>query len=180
MHRSIVVAGLLAVVATASAAAQGRSIVLEISGGAGFTSVDVDKWGGGNVRNEEQMLTAVDMRGFFLSAGGFQFGAEAGYRYFLYYEVPFGTTTLYRDVDANRFGVVARRPLSRFMSVDIGTAMYQFGSFTDFGLSGALVAHIPLGAKLTLPVHFRTDFVMDSDAQIVAPALTAGLSYKVR
>lgn len=178
MRQSIVVAGLLAVIAS-SAAAQGSSIVLEVSGGAGFTSVDVKKWGGSGATNEEQLLTAIDLRAFLFEVGGFQLGAEAGYRYFFYYETAFGPTTLYRDIDANRFGVVVRRSLGKFVGVDAGAATYQFPGGSDLGVSGALVFRIPLGAKLSVPLHVRADVVL-SDPMITAPAATAGLSFKVR
>jgi hypothetical protein len=145
----------------------------------GFTAVDVEKWGGNGANNEEQALTAFDVRGFFLDRGGFQLGLEAGYRYLFYYEVPFGTTTLYRDVDANRVGAVARRQLNRFLAIDAGAAAYLFEDFTDMGLSGALVFKIPLGARLSAPVHLRTDVLFD-DQLIIAPAVTAGLSLKLR
>jgi hypothetical protein len=177
MNRVLAASALLITMGV-SASAQ-RSITLEVSGGAGFTSVDVQKWGGASAMNEEQVTTAVDVRGFFLNAGGFQFGAEAGYRYLFYYEVPFGTTTLYRDVDATRIGAVARRQVGRFVSVDAGAAAYLFEDFTDLGLSGALVFMIPIGSRLSAPIHLRADAIFD-DQLILAPAGTIGLSLKLR
>jgi hypothetical protein len=161
----------------AGAATNRRELVFEVSGGVGFTSLDVEKWGGSGTTNEEQMLSAFDARVLFLNAGGFQLGLEGGYRYFFYYEVPFGTNTLYRDVAATRFGAVARRPLSTYVSLDFGAAAYMFEDFTDMGASAALVFRFPITPRVSIPLHLRTDLVFD-EQMIIGSAATLGLSFK--
>lgn len=153
-----------------------RELLFELSGGVGFTSVDVTKWGGTNATNEEQMLYQFDARVLFLRASGFQLGVEAGYRYFFYYEVPFGTNMLTRDVAATRFGAVARRPLASAVSFDVGAAAYMFDGFTDFGVSGALVFRIPAG-KIGIPLHLRTDIVFD-ETTLIGSGATLGIALK--
>jgi hypothetical protein len=162
----------------AGSAVGGREFQLEFSGGIGFTSVDHEKWGGALATNEELMLSLFDARLFFASARGFKFGVEGGYRYFMYYEYPTGTGGYYYyDVDATRIGAVARRPLNAHVSFDVGAAAYMFGDFTDVGLSGALVFNFPVGGKVSLPLHLRTDLVFD-DQLIVGSGATLGLALK--
>ena len=160
----------------AGAAADRRELVFELSGGLGYTSVDLQKWGGNGSTNEELLLSQFDARLFFARAAGFQLGAEAGYRYFFYYEVPFGTNMLTRDVAATRIGAVARRPLNGVVSLDLGAAAYMFDGFTDFGVSGAMVFRIPAG-KIGIPLHLRTDLVFD-EQMLVGSGATLGLSFK--
>lgn len=160
----------------ASAVADRRELLFELSGGIGYTSVDLQKWGGAQSTNEELLLSQFDARLFFARAGGFQLGVEGGYRYFFYYEVPFGTNMLTRDVAATRIGAVARRPLNGVLSFDFGAAAYMFDGFTDFGVSGAMVFRIPAG-KIGIPLHLRTDLVFD-EQMLVGSGATLGLAFK--
>jgi hypothetical protein len=188
MMRSLAAAALLVSVALPSAHAQNGQVqqagipahrselLFELSGGVGYTSVDLEKWGGSGSTNEELLLSQFDARLFFARAGGFQLGLEGGYRYFFYYEVPFGTNMLTRDVAATRIGGVARRELNGVVSLDLGTAVYMFDGFTDFGVSGAMVFRIPAG-KVGIPLHLRTDLVFDEQLMI-GSGMTLGIALK--
>jgi hypothetical protein len=190
MKRSIVVAALLLVVASPCVAQSGgqaqqagaqassaRELLFEIGGGIGYTQVDHEKWGGAGATNEELMLYLFDARLLFLKAGGFHLGLEAGHRYFFYYEVPFGSTTLTRDVAATRLGAVARRPLGSAVELDLGAAAYMFEDFTDMGVSAALVFRFPIAGKITLPLQLRTDLVFD-EQMIIGSGATLGLAFR--
>jgi hypothetical protein len=186
MKRSLAAAALLIVVAIPFAHAQNvqqagvtahrSELLFELSGGVGYTSVDLQKWGGTGSTNEELLLSQFDARLFFARAAGFQLGVEGGYRYFFYYEVPFGTNMLTRDVAATRIGGVARRALNGVVSLDLGTAAYLFDGFTDLGVSAAMVFRIPAG-KVGIPLHLRTDLVFD-DQLIIGSGATLGISIK--
>jgi len=191
MIRSIAPASLLlAIVLQASvlhaqeeAAQQGavasppRQLLFEISGGAGYTGVDIEKWGGSSARNEELGLYQGDVRVFFAERAGYQIGLEGGHRYFMYYEVPWTPSDLQYDVSATRVAAVARRPITGMLALDVALAMYMFGDFTDLGVSGALAFRIPAG-RITLPLHVRTDVVFDQSATIIAPGVTIGVGFR--
>src|SRR5688572_14116037 len=186
MSRSLAAAAFLLFVSVSPAHAQEvkqagvsadrRELQFELSGGVGYTSVDLQKWGGSGSTNEELLLSQFDARLFFANAAGFQLGVEGGYRYFFYYEVPFGTNMLTRDVAATRIGGVARRALNGAVSLDLGAAAYLFDGFTDPGVSAAMVFRIPAG-KVGIPLHLRTDIVFDEQL-LIGSGATLGLSFK--
>jgi len=159
------------------AGASRRSLLFEFSAGVGYTGVDVMKWASAGTTAEEQILYAADLRVFFAEASGFQLGLEGGYRYFLYYRVLSGSTLVHRWSEATRIGGVARRQLAGPVAVDLGAAFYLFEDFVDLGVSGALAFRIPAG-RVTLPLHFRTDIVLDEAANIVGPSITIGLGLR--
>jgi hypothetical protein len=186
MSRSLAVAAFLLLVSNSPALAQQvqqagvaadrRELLFEFSGGIGYTSVDLEKWGGSGSTNEELLLSQFDARLFFARAAGFQLGLEGGYRYFFYYEVPYTSYMLYRDVAATRLGTVARRSLNGVVSFDIGAAAYLFDDFVDMGISGAMVFRIPAG-KVGIPLHLRTDLVFD-DQLVIGSGMTLGVAFK--
>lgn len=55
----------------ADATAHRRELQFEISGGVGYTSVDLQKWGGNGSTNEELLLSQFDARLLFALAPGF-------------------------------------------------------------------------------------------------------------
>ena len=157
-----------------------REFQLEISGGAGFTAVNVEKWyGSSSPRNEEQMLGLFDARLLFANAAGFRLGIEGGYRYFFYYEVPsgVGSNMYYYDVEAYRIGGVARRPFNANVALDLGGAAYMFDGYTNMGLSAAIVFSFPIAGKVSIPLHLRTDLVFDDELMIGSGA-TLGIGVK--
>ena len=166
------------IVQQAGAPNEPKRYTFEFSGGIGFTSVDKNKWATGVALDDwNQMGYAADARLFFANAGPAQFGAEAGYRYFWYYEALYAGTRIYRDVAATRLGAVARLPIAQQLAFDLGGAVYVFDGFTDPGVSAALVYQVPAG-PITLPLHFRTDVVMDSDAMMIHSGITLGFGVK--
>ena len=156
---------------------EAKRFTFEFSGGVGFTSLNKQKWAGPGLDDWNQMGYAADARLLFANAGPAQFGVELGYRYFWYYEYLYVGNRYYYDVAATRLGGVARLPIAQQLSIDLGGALYLFDGFTDPGVSASLVYQIPAGS-ITLPLHFRTDLVMDNDGTMIHNGITLGFGVK--
>src|SRR5205823_644734 len=79
--------------------AQIRDVTIETDGGIGYTQVNRSAWSGlRGLTDWNQTMWAVNGRAFFLPVHGANLGFEYGHQYLWYYEVPYSSYTLYRNV----------------------------------------------------------------------------------
>jgi hypothetical protein len=154
--------------------------VLEIEGGAGYTSVDAQKYSETITPLSDWNTTAYTggARLFFARAGSLRLGAEAGYSYFFWYNTGAAGYPITREPHATRVGAVARAALSPRIAADAGVAAYIFPGGTVVGANAALGYFVPLGPKLSIPVRVRVDVPFTSAAMVVGITGTVGLSYR--
>jgi len=167
----------VALVAVAPLRAQ---ITFEGHGGAGYSQVDVDAWGGSSVNDWDQVTRVGYAQVFFLKLGMVAIGAEAGNQYFFWYNVriPFGSSTILsdRNVSANRvMGVVRFEGAGRVFG-EVAAGAHLFDSFTDTGFAAAVGYKIPLAPKISIPIKLRVDFVNDPDVTIMPVTVSGGIS----
>ena len=157
--------------------------VIEVHGGIGYTSVDIEAWAGTEPNEWDQTMSQIEVQYFFSQVGELSIGVELGYQYFFWYEViiPFGTTRLFsgRSAEANHLMAVGRYEFTDKMFADLGLGMIFFEDFTDYGLSGALGYRIQVNEKLAIPVKFKAGIVLDNDANLIPLGISIGLSYKM-
>ena len=157
--------------------------IIEVHGGIGYTSVDLEAWAGTEPNEWDQTMTQIEVQYFFSQVGDLTIGVELGYQYFFWYEVviPFGATRLFRgrSAEANHLMAMGRYELSNKLYADLGLGMIFFEDWTDIGLSGALGYRIKVNEKLTIPVKFRAGIVLDNDANLIPIGISIGLSYKM-
>lgn len=179
--RSSSIAALALSLAASPLSAQ-TGMLLEITGHAGYTAVDVDKWAGSSANDWTQFASGASAKLFFKGLPTVKFGVEAGYRYFMWYQVvvPFGATTIIReyDISATHYGLVARLSPVPGMSFDAGVGAYAFDGGTDVGGHAALSKSFLSGPKISIPIGLRIDYVADKDAPMTDIGANAGIAIK--
>ena len=177
--RSSSVAALVLSLAVSPLAAQ-TGMLLEVTGHAGYTAVDVKKWAGPNVNDWTQFASGGSATLFFKGAPTVKLGVEVGYRYFMWYEYPSGIgPSMYQyDVAATHYGLVARFSLVPGVSFDAGLGGYAFDGGTDVGGHAAISKSFFSGPKFSIPIGLRVDYVADKDAPLTDIGANAGLAIK--
>lgn len=177
MRRILAVAGILACVLPQGAAAQ-RTI--EITGGAGYTSVDLEAfhedeledwgmpWYGGHA-----LIVPFEVAGVGV-------GLEAGWQYLAWFDYNSLGTTVTRELSATSVMGVARVPFTRTFFSEFRAGVFMFDEFTDPAIGAALGGRIPISAQWSIPVKLRTDLVLDEDTNFVPIALELGGAYEFR
>jgi hypothetical protein len=177
-HRAMVLGVvLLAAVSAAPAAAQ-RAVELHVGGG--YTVVDVQRASGQSdeVEEEDQGMFQVFGRFFFMPVGRAMLGAEAGYRYLYYYEVPYPPFDyLSRDVATTHVAGLLRLPLARWLAVEGGAGLFFSEDGTSLGVFGAAGFDLPLAQRLSLPIRARIDLLME-DPVVIPFGATIGAAYR--
>ncbi len=157
--------------------------VIEIHGGIGYTSVDLEAWAGTEPNEWDQTMSQIEVQYFFSQVGDLTIGVELGYQYFFWYEVviPFGSTRLFRGrwAEANHLMAIGRYEFNDKLYADVGLGMIYFEDWTDIGLSGALGYRFRANEKLAVPVKFKAGLVLDNDANLIPLGITIGLAYKM-
>jgi hypothetical protein len=166
--------------ATASKAASGPRMLLELTAGAGTTIVDVDAWAGTVANDWGTVAYQGTARLFFLSMGRARIGAEVSYRYYFWYNYfPGGTSYPYEfEVSGAQLSAVARFPLGARASLDAGLGVYDFEDSSEFGAHAALGYHVPLSPTMTLPIQVRADYVI-TDPSLIPITVNAGIGIRL-
>lgn len=154
--------------------------VLELEGGAGYTSVDAQKWSGTSSPLDDWNTTAYlgSARVFVTRAGGFRIGAEAGYNHFFWYTTSAAGYAITYRPHAIRVGPVVRAALGPRIAADGGVAAYIFPDGTVVGANAALGYFVPAGRQLSIPIKVRADVAFASAATLASFGATVGLSYR--
>lgn len=165
-----------------AAPAQAQSI--ELSGGLGYTAVDIDAWAAGGVLQDwNQFMSQVYVQVHLLAIGPLTLGVEAGYQYFLYdvVRVPYGDypITYTRDTAATRVLATGRISLAGGFFADLGAGPYFISGGPNWGVSAAIGRHIALSSKFSIPVKLRTSIVLDDTSHLLPLGLSAGLAYRM-
>jgi hypothetical protein len=154
--------------------------VLEVEGGAGYTSVDAQKWSETISPLNDWNTTAYvgGARLLFTRAGKLRVGVDAGYNYFFWYTTSAAGYGITREPHATRAGVVVRTAMGTRIAADAGAAAYLFPDGTVFGANAALGYFIPAGPRMSIPVRVRVDVPFTSAATAISIAGTLGLSFR--
>jgi hypothetical protein len=154
--------------------------VLEIEGGAGYTSVDVQAWSETISDLDDWNTTGYfgGARLFFTRVDGLRVGAEAGYSHFFWYSTSAAGYSITYRPHATRVGPVVRAALTPRIAADIGVAAYMFPDGTVAGANASLGYFIPVGRQLSVPVKVRADVVFASVTTVASIGATVGLSYR--
>jgi hypothetical protein len=160
-----------------SVAAQ-RSVEVHVGGG--HTMVDVQQASGqsGSVRAEEQGMFQWFVRVLLLPVGRATLGAEAGYRYLYYYEVPsppFGFVS--RDIAPTFVAGVLKLPLAAGLALEAGGGMHFYEESSSLGVFGAAGYDLRIGSRLAIPLRARADFLME-DPTVIPVGATMGLALR--
>lgn len=171
----------LSLVTAASMRAQ-TGMELEITGNAGYTAVDVDKWAGQGAWDWAQFASGGSAKLFFKSVPAGKIGVELGSRYLMWYEFrqPFGSSYVYPqyDVTAMHAALLFRMTLVPGTSFDVGAGVYAFDGGTDGALQLAVSRAFFRGPKFSIPIGLRFDQIIDSDAPMSVIGATAGIGVK--
>ncbi len=157
------------------------NLVLEITGGVGYTVVNMDSWAGTAANNWDNIAYWGAARLLFPMSGGLRFGVEAGYNYHFWYNYyPGGTSYPYEyQVNATHVAGLVRFPLGTRFTADLGGGVQMFNrAGTHPEALAALKYHIPLSAKLDLPIGVRADAIL-SNPILVPVRLSAGIGIKL-
>lgn len=177
--RSSSIAALALLLAVGPLRAQ-TGMLLEVTGHAGYTAVDVKKWAGPNVNDWTQFASGASAKLFFKSLPTLKLGVEVGYRYFMWYEYPSGIgPSMYQyDVAATHYALVARFSPVPGTSFDAGVGGFAFDGGTDFGGHAAISKSFFSGPKISIPIGLRLDYIADSDAPMTVVGANAGIAIK--
>jgi hypothetical protein len=163
---------------TASASSgNGPQRIIEISGGLGATVVDLELWNGGPISNYWS-TTNYQVSGLVLPLriGKLALGGEFAYQYLFWYNTaPYEYEYEYSVLKFMFRGRVGGDSGPFF---DFGAGAYRFDGWTDFGVAVGGGYAINLGARLSLPIKARVDFIFDGNQTLVAPAGCVGLAIK--
>jgi len=162
----------------APAAATQSRMTFEVTGGVGYSIVDMKTWSGYTINNSSAMAYWGAARLIF-PGSGVRFGIEGGYHYHFWYNYyPGGTSYPYQyDVSAAHVAALVRLPLGAHGTFDLGGAMH-FLTPNKFGGLVALMYHIPLGQALELPIGVRADAILTTPV-LIPVVLSAGLGFKL-
>lgn len=181
--RSQWIAGLtltLSLVGTEPLAAQ-TGMSLEITGSAGYTQVDADKWAGTSANDWTQFASGFSAKLFLKGTPGGKIGIEAGWQYLMWYQInnPFAPPPyLERDVSASHYTLLYRFTALPTVNLDLGAGVYMFDGFNDVALHFAASKNLFPGPKLSIPVGIRVDPILDSEAKMVPISAFAGVGIK--
>ncbi|MGD0583037.1 MAG: hypothetical protein ABR974_08855 [Bacteroidales bacterium] len=161
------------------------SQVIEVTGGIGYTAVNIDQWYG----TEKYGATLLDWSHFsgYVTAQGFyalnktlSIGIGAGYQYLFWYDIKTYSGSYYEyEVDAFRLTALARLNFkNNFIDFGFGTFLFEdsndFASVVSFGHSFRLTD------KLALPVKVNCNAIFDKSSIVAPVTLGIGLSYKIK
>ncbi len=170
----------MALFATAYAAPAAAQRAVELHVGGGYTIVDVQKASGqsGEVRAEEQGMYQVYGRFFFMPVGRAMLGAEAGYRYLYYYEVPYAPFGyLSRDIAPTHVAGLLKLPLAGGLAVEGGAGLFFYEEGSSLGIFGAAGYDVPIIRQVSLPIRVRMDLLIEDPAAIPVGA-TVGAAFR--
>ncbi len=144
----------------------GRRLQFEVTGGVGYTAVDVDTWAG-KPANDWNTLAYWGAARLLLPMGSsLRLGVEVGYHYhFWYHAYPGGTVSwVYQyDVAATHVAGMVRFPVGTHFSADLGAGLHLFDAGAKPGVLAALSYDIPVG-NLAIPIGVRADYVLTNPA----------------
>ena len=185
---TLFVAGLLLQIPKST---QGQMIV-EISGGAGFSFMDPEVWTGyptntyfnGKTLHDHSHLMYQGYLQFFPLnfSSRLAIGVEGGWQNYLSYELKIKENiefkNFYEDerIAAWRALVVVRGYLVQRFFAEVGGGAYFFSGYTRGGCEATLGYEIKLSETFYLPVKVRSDFIFNSGSNIIVPGATVGLA----
>ena len=151
---------------------------LEITGGLGYTAVDMNGWAGtSNGANNWSNLNYSGSARLLIPVGkDVRLGVEAGYNYHFWYNVYVGppSYTYQYDVTATHVAALVRVPLARRITADLGAGMHFFNNAgTHAGALGGITYAIPAGS-VTIPVGVRADFIF-TNPMVLPITVNAGV-----
>ncbi|MBL6950539.1 MAG: hypothetical protein ISR57_07850 [Bacteroidales bacterium] len=175
---------------------QGQMIV-EVSGGAGYSFMNVEAWTGYNpdsyindikLDDWSQLMYQVYLQFYPLNFfGRLAIGVEGGYQNYLSYDLKEryddgsgqGWKKRYREdrYSAWRVLILARGYIVKGFFAEVGGGMYFVRDYIEWGGEVSLGYEIKLTKNLYLPIKVRTEFIFDSDGNIIAPGATFGLAF---
>jgi len=181
-------------------------MILEVGGGAGYSIMDVEAWTGYSKNSYSASYGSYSVGGRLddwsqlMYQGYIQFyplnfrnrlaiGVEGGYQHYLSYDIKqkiddhsglgFTRKHEYDNYSAWRLLIVARGYLVKGLFAEVGGGMYFIRDYIEMGCEASLGYEIKLSETLYLPIKLRTDFVFDSEGNIIAPGATVGLAFRI-
>ena len=148
---------------------------LEISGGLGYTAVDLNAWAESGVSDWNQLLYTVNAQLYFYNKDAVEFGAELGHTYFMWYTVPLFSGL--REPSAVSVSGLLRYKLTEQLFAELSAGVYFFGDWTDPGVRTSLGYMIPINEKLSVPLKFQLGMILDSSANLYTVDLSGGVAY---
>lgn len=150
---------------------------IEVTGGAGYTAMDVEAWHEGPVNDWNQFMSGFSVRVLPLEVAGLTLGLEGGYRYLTWYSYRFLSNTLEVDVAAYPVMGLVRVPLSDFFASEFSGGVFIFDGGSDPALGAALIGRIPVAASWHVPVRLHTEVVFDAETNLVPLGVQLGIAY---
>ena len=165
--------------APAVAAAEPR-VQFEINGDVGVTVVNMGTWAGATVNNSSAVNYGGAGRVLFPVGKSMRLGLEAGYDYHFWWNVYVGppSYTYEYTVTATHVAAMLRWTIAVRTTLDLGGGLHMFNNAgTKPGVLAALTYHIPLTAKMDLPVGIRADAIF-TNPTIIPVVATVGLGFR--
>jgi len=154
-------------------------VTVEANAGIGGTITNVENWAGISLHDWGNFGGGFNAQVHRQVFNRFHVGAEAGFRYFLWYELPAASS--YGDIDVDAFYLMAkcRYFFNDNIHTEIGIGPYFFGDFIDIGLAAVLGYRIMINRHISIVPKLGTGIIIDSDASLIPINLTIGASYKI-
>jgi len=173
-------ARLAAVAAPAPVLGVTPTLQLEVTGGVGFTVVNMDSWGGALLNNFSKMAYWASARLLIPTGTGLRLGVEAGYHYFFWWNDYVGPPSyIYQyTVTATHLAGLVRLPVAPRITLDLGGGMHFFNNAgTHAGALAALNLNLPAG-KVTIPIGVRADAIF-TNPMLLPVVLNAGVRFSL-
>lgn len=167
-----------------SATAQESHRLFEVEGVMGRTAVDVAKWGRvQRVDHSDRTTYGFNARFFVGFIGANRFGFEIGsQRLFAYELATVVGTTVTREKHteaASHIGAVARFPHTPKLAFDLGVGFHYLSDISLLGVHFATSYRVVDQPRFAIPLGFRMDAILNSDATAVPMTLKTGVSIKL-
>jgi hypothetical protein len=173
MRRFIAIAGILALTATGV----GAQRTIEVTGGAGYTSTDLEGFYGGTLNDWNQAWYGGHAVIVPFAMGPIGVGVEAGWQFLAWFDYQGLSGSVYRELTAFNVMGLVRVPLSDFFFSELTAGVFVFDEFTDPAIGAALGGRIPIALGWSIPVKLRTNLILDEDTNFVPIALEIGVGY---
>ena len=156
-----------------------RHVVVEATGGVGYSIVDLGSWAGETMADNSKLAYWGAGRVFFPVGATLSVGVEAGYHYHFWWSTPSGYSWNYTyTAQAAHAAALVRMPLGTSVTLDVGGALHFFSAGTKPGVVGALLYHIPVAPTVDIPVGVRADAIFTSP-MLIPVVLSAGVGFSI-
>ncbi|MCJ7448384.1 MAG: hypothetical protein MUO72_11900 [Bacteroidales bacterium] len=161
-----------------------HSQVIEVTGGVGYTHINLDSWTkGGELYDWLELNGCATAQGFYPINKIISVGISGGFHHLFSYSTksPYGNYIGYNyEANAGSIAALARFNFGRnFIDLGVGP-FFISGGYTDWAAVVSLGHAFRLTEKLSLPLKFNGSVIFDSDANIIPLTFTTGLSYRIK